>query len=93
MIAGIDNNKNVNNIVNELFIRGRKLNFYLAFLSKDVRLKTTHFFILKIPNKTELERLAFNHSSHMDFKDFMNLDKKWTANHIFFSYWWYSCIR
>ena len=34
---------------------------------------------MKIPNKWELQQIAFNHSSDIDFKDFMNLYKKWTA--------------
>ena len=34
---------------------------------------------MKIPNKQELEQIAFNHSSNIDFKDFMNLYKKCTA--------------
>ena len=55
------NNKKLNSIVTELFIRGRKLNISLVFIAqsyfkvlKDVRLNTTHFFFMKIPNKREL---------------------------------------
>ena len=55
MIAGMINNKKLNSIVTELFIRGRKLNISLVFITqsyfkvpKDVRLNTTHFFITKI---------------------------------------------
>ena len=58
IIADLINNKNLNSIVNELFIRGRKLNISLVFITqsyfkvpKDVRLNTAHFFITKIPNK------------------------------------------
>ena len=61
VIADLINNKKLNSIVTELFIRGRKLNISLAFttqlyikVQKDVRLNSTHFFILKIPNKREL---------------------------------------
>ena len=61
MIADIIKNKNLNSIVTELFIRGRKLNIALVFITqsyfkvpKDVRLNTTHFDISKIPNKREL---------------------------------------
>ena len=61
MIADIIKNKKLNSIVTELFIRGRKLNISLVFITqsyfkvpKDVRLNTTHFFIAKIPNKREL---------------------------------------
>ena len=45
---------------------------------KDVRLNSTHFFIMKIPNKRELQQIALNHSSDIDFKDFMNIYKKCT---------------
>ena len=33
---------------------------------------------MKIPNKRELQQIAFNHSSDIDFQDFMNLYKKCT---------------
>ena len=48
-------------------------------MTKDVRLNSTHFFILKIPNKRELEQTVLNHSSDIDFKDFMKTYKKCTA--------------
>ena len=61
MIADMINNKRLNPIVTELFIRGRKLNISIVFITqsyftvpKDVRLNSTHFFIMKIPNKKEL---------------------------------------
>ena len=61
MIADMINSKKLNSILIELFIRGRKLNISLVFITqsyfkvpKDVRLNTTHFFITKIPNKREL---------------------------------------
>ena len=40
---------------------------------------STHYFIVKIPNKRELQQIAFNHSSDIDFKYFINLYKKCTA--------------
>ena len=43
---------------------------------KDVRLNTTHFFIMKIPHKRELQQIAINHSSDKDFKEFINIYKK-----------------
>ena len=46
---------------------------------KDVKLNSTHFFIMKIPNKRELQQIALNHSSDIDFKDFMNIYKKCTT--------------
>ena len=78
MIADMIDNKKLNPIVTELFIRGRKLNISIAFITqsyfkvpKDVRLNSTHFFIMKIPNRRELQQIALNHSSDIDFKDFM----------------------
>ena len=68
-----------------MFIRGRKLNISLVFITqsyfkvpKDVRLNTTHFFIAKIPNKTELQQIAINHSSDISTKDFVNIYRKCT---------------
>ena len=83
MIADMINNNKLNPIVTELFIRGRKLNISIVFITqsnfkvpKDVRLNSTHFFIMKILNKRELQQIALNHSSDIDFKDFMNIYKK-----------------
>ena len=80
------NNKKLNPIVTELFIRGTKLNISIAFIThsyfkvpKDVRLNSTHFFIMKIPNQRELQQIALNHSSDIDFKDFMKIFQKYTA--------------
>ena len=60
MIADIINDKKLNPVVTELFIRGRKLNISIVFItqsyfkvSKDVRLTSTYFFIMKVPNKSE----------------------------------------
>ena len=85
MIADMINNKKLDSTVTELFIRGRKLNISIVFITqsyfkvpKDVRLNSTHFFIMKIPNKRELQQIALNHSSDIDFKDFMNIYKKYT---------------
>ena len=47
---------------------------------KDVTLNSTHFFITKIPNKRELQQIALNHSSYIDFKDFIKIYKKCTAD-------------
>ena len=69
MIADMIHNKKLNSIVTELFIRGRKLNISLVFITqsyfkvqKDVRLNATHFFITKIPNNRELRDISINHS-------------------------------
>ena len=80
MIADMIHNKKLNWIVTELFIRGRKLNIALVFITqsnfkvtKDVRLNTTHFFIAKIPNRRELREIATSHSSDISTKDFTNI--------------------
>ena len=86
MIADRINNKKLNPIVTELFIKGRKLNISIVFITqsyfkvpKDVRINSTHFFIMKIPNKSELQQIALNHSSDIDFKDFMKIFKKYNV--------------
>ena len=86
MIADMIHNKKLNSIVTELFIRGRKLNIYLVFITqsyfkvpKNVRLNTSHHFIAKIPNKTQLQQIATNHSSDINTIDFANIYKKCTA--------------
>ena len=85
MIADMINNEKLNLIATELFIRSRKLNISLIFItqsyvkvSKDVRLNTTPFFIMKIPNKRELQQIAINHSSDINTKDFINIYKNCT---------------
>ena len=85
MIADMINNKKLNSIVTELFIRCRKLNISLVFISqsyfkvpKDIRNNSTHFFIMKIPNKRELMQTAINHSSDINTKDFIEIYRKCT---------------
>ena len=75
MIADMINNRKLNSVVTELFIRSRKLNISLVFITqsylkipKDFRLNSTHFFIMKILNKIELQQSALNYSSGIDFK-------------------------
>ena len=83
MIAGMIHNKKLNLIVTDLFIRGRKLNISLVFITqsyfkilKDARLNTSHFFIAKIPNKRELQQIAISHSSDINTEDFANIYRK-----------------
>ena len=52
-------------------------------MPKNIRLNPTHYFIIKIPNKWELHETAFNHSSDIDFQDFMNLYEKSAAKPYF----------
>ena len=91
MIAVMINNRKLNRVVTELFIRGRKLNISIIFFSqsyfkvpKDVKLNSTQFFIMKIPNKRELQQIALNHSSDIDFKDFLKIYKKLHCRTILF---------
>ena len=49
-------------------------------MPKDVRLNSTNFFIMKTPNKIELQQIALNHSPDIDFKDFMNIYEKYTKD-------------
>ena len=85
MIADMESNKKLSPKVTELFLRGKKLNISLVFIwqsyfkvPKTIRLNATHYFIMKIPNKRELQQIASNHSSDIDFKDFMKLYKDYT---------------
>ena len=70
MVADILNNKKCQAIIKELFIRCRKLNISLVFITqsyfsvpKDVRLNSTHYLIMKINNRKELQNVAINHSA------------------------------
>ena len=79
-------NKKINSTVTELFIGARKLNISLDFVTKtyfavpkSIRLNSIHYFVMKIPNKKELQQTASNHLSDIDFQDFLNLYKKCTA--------------
>ena len=89
MIADMINNKKLNPVVTELFIR--KLNISIVFITqsyfkvpKNVRLNFTHFSIMKIPNKRELQQITLNHSSDIDFKDFIKIIKNALQNHTLF---------
>ena len=90
MIADMLSNKKLDPIITELFIRGRKLNISLVFITqsyfavpKNIRVNSMHYFV-KIPSKTELQQIAFNPSSDIDFQDFMNLYKNVPQNRILF---------
>ena len=85
MIADMESSEKISPIVTELFLRGRKLNISLVFMSqscfkvpKPLRLNTTYCFTMKIHNKREVQQIASNHSSDMDFKYFMKLSQEYT---------------
>ena len=70
-----------------MLLRKRKLNILLFFISqsyfkvpKTLRLNATHYFIMKIPNQRELQQIASNHSSDIEFKDFIKLYKDYTKD-------------
>ena len=91
MMVDIINNEKLNSIVTDLFIKDRKLNISLVFITesyfkvpKDVRLNSTDFFIMKIPNKRELQQIALNHLSDINSKDFIKIYKNVLLNHIRF---------
>ena len=91
MVANMHGNKTPNPIVTKLFIRGRKLNLCLVFITqsqfavpRNIRLNSTHYFVRKIPNKKELRQIIFNHLSDIGFQDFINLYKKSRAKPYYF---------
>ena len=75
IIADMLNNKKLNPIVTEIFIRRRKLNMSFVVITqsyftvpKNIRLNSTHYLVMIIPNKKELQQIAFNHSSDINFQ-------------------------
>ena len=86
------NNKKLNSIVTELFIRGSKLNISIVFtitqpyfkFPKDVRLNSTHFFIMKIPSKRELQQIAEIIHQILALKILLRFTKNVLLNHILF---------
>ena len=85
MIADIVTNKKFQSIIEKLFIRCRKLNTSLVLITqsyfsvpKDVRLNSTHYLIMRIINKKELQNIAINHSTEIDYKDFMKVYRECT---------------
>ena len=68
-----------------MFIRFRKLSILLVFITqsyfslpKDVRLNSTHYLILKMNNRRELQSIVSNHSTDIDYQDFLNIYKECT---------------
>ena len=87
MIADIMSNKKFKAIIKDLFIRCRKPNISLVFITqsyfsvpKDVRLNSTHHLIMKINNRKELQNIALNHSADDDYKDFVKIYREGTRN-------------
>ena len=91
MIADIMANKKFQAIINEQFIRWRKLNNSLVFVTqsyfsvpKDVRLNLAHYLIMKINNKRELQNIAINHSADIDYNDFVKIYRECTGKLNYF---------
>ena len=85
MITDMLSNKKLTLLVTELFIKGKNLKVSLVFIvqsyfaePQNIRLNSTHYFIMKIPNKQELQQIVFNHLSDIGYENFMNLYKKCT---------------
>ena len=85
MIANIMTNKKFQSIIKELFVRCRKLNVSLVFITqsyfsfpKDVRLNSTHYLTIKINNRKELQNIAINHSTYIAYKDFIKIYRECT---------------
>ena len=85
MIADIMTSKKFQAIIKELFIRCKKLNILLVFtkqsyfsVSKDIRLNSTHYLIMKISNRKKSQNIAINHSADIDYQDFMKIYRKYT---------------
>ena len=86
MIADIMNSKKFKAIIKELFIRCRKLNISIVLITqsyfrtpKDARLNSTHYVIMKIQSKIELQNTAQENSGDIDFKDFLKIYKDYTS--------------
>ena len=85
MIGDIMTSKKFQSIIRELFIRCRKLNISLVFITpsyfsvpKDFRRNSTQYLIMKINNKGELQNIAINHSADIDHQDFMKIYRECT---------------
>ena len=86
MIADIMTNKKCQTITKELFIRCREQNISLVFITqsyftvpKDVRLNSTHYLIMKINDRKELKNIGINHSTDIDYKDFVKIYRECTT--------------
>ena len=85
MIADIMTNKKFQSIIKELLIKCRKINISLVFITqsdfsvpKDVRINSTHYLVMKINNKRELQNIAFNHSADIEYNDFIKTYREYT---------------
>ena len=91
IISHVMSDKKAQQVLKELFIRCRKLNISLCFLTqsyfsvpKDVRLNCTHYIIFKLSNKRELQNIAIDHSCDVDYKDFVKIYRNCTKEPFHF---------
>ena len=92
MIADIMTNKRFQAIIKELFIRCRTLNISFDFITqsyfsvpKEIRLNSTHYLVMKIHNKRELQQIAINHSADIDYNNFLKIYRSCTKEPYSFS--------
>ena len=85
MIANIMSNKKFQAVMKELFIRYRKLNVSLLFISqsyfsvaKEFRLNSTYYLIMKMSDERELQVITINHSADINYQDFVKIYREYT---------------
>ena len=91
IIADIMSNNKCQATIKELFIRCRKLNISLAFITqfyfsvpKDVKLNSTNYLTMEINSNRELQNTAINHSADIGYKDFVKIYRECTKKPYFF---------
>ena len=92
MIVDIMTNKKFQAIINKLFIRCKRINISLVFITqpylsvpKNVKLNSTPYLIMKINSKRELQNIAINHSAYIDYEDFIKTYRECTKESYFFT--------
>ena len=91
MISHVISDKKAQQILKDLFIRCRKLNISICFLTqsyfsvpKNIRLNCTHYILFKLNNKRELQNIAINHLADIDYNDFIKIYRHCTENLLIF---------
>ena len=69
----------------------QKIKYFTFFITqsyfsvpKDVRLNSTHYLIMKINNKQELQNIAINHYADIDYQDFIKVCRECTKKRFIF---------
>ena len=91
IIADIKPNEKFRAMAPELFIRCRKINISLIFITqpyfsvpKDARLNSSHYLIMKISNKRELQNISINDATDIDYKDILKNYRECTRETFYF---------